>query len=222
MTNENILNYFKKLMFVNGKKSAELEKLISLAIPMGTEDFWGSYPWAFKEKHDTITTTASTETVDLGSDFEGLISVIEKTSSKGGKLYKLSPDEYDRLIPDSASNSEGTPKYYKVYYDQEDKVWKLALYPTPSDAISLYVTYQILPIGDDGVPSKYISAQIVAISKYLHLPGSPEWMSANVALQPEINRLQMADSVDYEKISKVLDSSDLDYEIDQYDPLDRF
>jgi hypothetical protein len=202
---DELKTYFQNLMFqYNKSEGKNTNKLIDIAINKGTKDFWGSAPWAFKERHTTKTTTASQETVDLPEDFQGLVSVVERETTRGQKLYKLVQDEYDRLIPDSAGQTEGTPDYYKVYFD--DDRWKLALYPTPNDAMTLYITYHTLHSSQES-PDKYIGGLVTTIGKFLFMPGSAAWFGAYNASLAEIERLKQVDNPDVEAISRMLDSS---------------
>lgn len=203
MTKDELGKYFTRLAKVYLKeKGTDINELVKSALVSGQEDFLGAVPWAFKERHTTVTTTASTESVELPDNFDGLLSVVEKETSTGGKLTKYSPDEYDRLVPDSAGQNEGTPTAYKIYFDG---VWKLALSPTPSSAITLYITYHSL---DGYIPNKFIGGLIATIAKYLYLPGSPEWNGAFSASVAEIERLKRVDTADVEGIGKVLDGGD--------------
>lgn len=208
MTNDDLKDYFKRLAKIYLKqKGSDFEGLIDSALIAGRDEFWGEYPWAFKEKHDIVTTTESTEAVDLPDDFEGLVSVVEQTSTAGLKLMRYATDEYDRLIPYSTSRNEGTPKIYKVYYDKMEGKWRLALYPTPSAAISLYLTYHT--IADNGeIPSKYIGGLTAGIAQYLFIPGSPEWLGARQAFLSQIERLVLMDNPDVGPVTRILDSSD--------------
>jgi len=204
MTKKELKDYFKRLVKVHIKeKSTDVNELIDSALISGLNDFWGAVPWAFKEKHTTI--SASSETVDLPDDFEGLISVVEKDSAVGSKLQKYSADEYDRLVPDSAGQNTGTPSAYKIYCDEG--IWKLALSPTPSAAITLYLTYQTIENGG-AIPDKYIGGLIAGIAQYLFMPGSPQWNGAFTAFTAQIEKLKKADNPDIESISRVLDSGD--------------
>ncbi len=208
MTTQELKDYFKRLAKVYLKEAGtDMNKLVEQALESGREDFLGAAPWAFKERHDTITTTASTEAVNLPDDFEGLISVIEKDTNWGRKLQKYTPDEYDRLVPDSAGQSNNTPYAYKVYFDGSDDVWKLALYPTSSSAVTLYLTYHTME--EDGeIPNKYIGGLTAGIAQYLFMPGSERWTGAYNAFMSQIARLKLVDNPDVESISKMLDSSD--------------
>mgnify|MGYP000951979417 CR=1 FL=1 len=207
MTRESLKEYFQQLLFAwKQMKGKDTEKLIDKAIALGYEDFWGSAPWAFKERHDTVTTTAATETVDLPSDFEGIVSLVERTSDDGRRLQKLSPDEYDRLIPYSADLSNDTPAYFKVYFDKADDVWKLALYPTPDAAISLHLTYHTIEDGGD-IPAKYIGGLTAMIGKYLTMPGSIDRMGALSQANVEIERMKKIDGPNSEtSVGRVLDA----------------
>jgi len=193
MTRSTIEKHLQTLLFVNKQaKGKDVDSLIGSAISMGYEDFWGAYPWAFKETHDTVTTTASTETVELPDDFDGIVSAVEHETTDGRKLRKLSPDEYDRLIPYSEDLTTDTPAYYKVYYDREDEVWKLALYPTPDSAISLYITYHTIENGGE-VPGKYIGGLYASIGKYITMFGTKERQAAIMEANAEIERLKIID-----------------------------
>lgn len=194
MTNTELKQHFEKMMFLRDAKykGKDFDKLLDSAIRYGKEDFWGAYPWAFKEKRDTVTTTAGTETVELPDDFDGLLSVIEDTTTYGRKLVRLSADEYDRLVPDSDSRNNATPAYYKVYYDIDNAVWKLALYPTPNATITLYINYHVIEDNNE-IPEKYVSGVLAGVAKHLNLPGSPEYLAASQAFVFEVERLKKVD-----------------------------
>lgn len=206
MTDKELKAYFQKLIFLtkNKAKGKTIEELVDRAIVDGKDDFRGAYSWAFKEKHDTVTTTSAQETVELPEDFEGLMSVVQRTSTYGGKLRKYGADEYDRLMPRSTAHTNDTPYMYKVYFDGADDVWKLALYPTPNAAITLYLTYHIM--GE--IPDKYVGGLKAAVAKHLCWPGSDEWMKAENAFLMEIERLKGIDDPDVEGITRFLDSGD--------------
>ena len=209
MTRQQLSTYFKRLVKVYlAALKTDSEKLIDTAIELGYNDFIGAVPWAFREKHTTLTTTGSQETVDLPDDFDGIISLTEHTSASGFKLQKYAVDQYDHLIPYSGGQSENTPKIYKVYYDGEEGVWQLALYPTPDSAISLYLSYQTMGDGAE-IPAKYIGGLTAGIAQYLFIPGSKEWNGAHMAFLSEVERLKMADDPDAGTITKVLDASDV-------------
>ena len=71
MTLVELNDYFKDLLFLwDGKKSKGMNNLIEASILGGLDDFWGAYPWAFKEAYVPITTTESKETVNLPENFE--------------------------------------------------------------------------------------------------------------------------------------------------------
>jgi len=198
--------YFRKLYFQEKAKKLD-KKLLTITILAGKEDFWSAYPWAFKENTTTITTTDGQETVDLPYDFEGLLNVKERDTSDGFKLTKLSPSEYDRLIPYSEDLPNYIPHTYKVYYDRGNSTWRLALYPTPNGAITLYVSYHVLEDGGN-IPQKYISALITSTAKYFFMPGSVSYGSAANAFDIEIEKLKKLENVDIEEAGKMLDSSD--------------
>lgn len=207
MTTKELEAYFLRLAKVYLKEAGtDMSKLVKQAIESGRDDFWGAVPWAFKESHATITAKGSTEAVDLPDDFEGLVSVIEKDTTWGRKLQKYTPDEYDRLVPDSAGQSTNTPTSYKVYYDGSDEVWRLALYPTPSAATTLYLTYHTIEQSGE-IPDKYIGGLTAGIAKYLFMPGSERWTGAYNAFVAEIARLKQIDNPDVESIGRFLDSS---------------
>ena len=219
MTNKELGDYFKRLakVYINQGKGSDMKGLIESALITGREDFWGAVPWAFKEKHTTVTASASSETVDLPDDFEGLVSVIERDSSNGFKLQKFGSDEYDRLVPYSSGLSENTPDIYKVYFDGEEGVWRLALYPTPSSATTLYLTYHTVEDGGR-IPKKYIGGLVAGIAQYLFIPGSAEWNGAHTAFLSQIERLRMIDNPDVESLSRFLDNGDgpVTWEFEEY------
>lgn len=184
------------------------KELVDDAVGFGLRDFYGAWPWAFKEAHEELTTTASDKTVVLPKTFDGMVSIIEDTSSNGRKLIRMVADEFDRLIPDSEGMSTGTPKYYKVYYDQTTGNWKVDLYPTPSAAITLYLTCHTLANDNQEIPDKYIGGFVAGAAKYLALPGSADWNMAQAAFNGELDRLRLVDNVVVESVSRVTDSSD--------------
>ncbi len=208
MTTKKLVEYIKRLSFTHLKlKGKDMDKIVTFAVETGIDEFWGAVPWAFKKKKETITTTASQESVDLPEDFDGIISIVEKTTTNGMKLIKYEADKYDRLIPDSESQNEGTPKIFKIGYNGDDGVWQANLYPTPSDAISLYVTYHSIEEGGE-IPDKYLGGLIATIAQYLFIPGSANWIGANQASITQIERLKLIDDPDVGPVTRILDSSD--------------
>lgn len=218
MTNIELEKYFKRLAKVYLKeKGTDMNKLVDSALVSGREDFWGAVPWVFKEKHTTVTCTISQDYVDMPDDFEGLVSVIERDTNSGFKLQKYGADEFDRLVPYSTGQSENTPDIYKVYFDGEDEVWRLALYPTPSAATVLYLTYHTIEQGGV-IPTKYIGGLTAGIAQYLFMPGSMEWNGAYNAFISQINRLKQVDTADIEGISRFQDAGDepVDWNFEEY------
>ncbi len=189
MNAKELRDHFKNLLAVRGGlKGKELEDLIKTAVRMGQYDFYNAYPWAFRETTDTITATSGQETVDLPENFIGLLTVREKDTTYGRLLIKLEPEVYDRLLPDSASRTNNKPKYFKVYYNGSDGVWQLALYPTPDTGITLYINYHKDYEGEN-IPDKYTAGVLAAIAKYLAVPGSQEYLTADTAFNIEVKRL---------------------------------
>lgn len=206
MTTGELKDYFQRLLFLyTEKKTTEAEKLVDAAIILGKEDFWAAYPWAFKRNDTTLTTVASTETVDMPNDFEGICSIREHQSDNGRKLIRLNEDEYDRLIPYSADLATDTPSYYKIYYNSDDQIWRAAFYPTPNAAITLYLTYHV--IEDVGtIPNKYTAGLVATIAKYLVPTWSKERRAASEEAAKEVVKLIGQDDPDVEVPSRFLDA----------------
>lgn len=212
-----LIRYFENLYgrADTNNKGKSFKDLLTDAVTLGIRDFVLSVPWSFREKSDTVTTTASTTTVDLPDDFDGIISITEHTTTNGRKLKKYTADEYDRLVPDSESMNEDTPAFYKVYYDFDDSIWKIDLYPTPDSAISLYVSYICLA---DDAPYKFYPGMVAAVGKYMNPPGSSLRGFAMREFQVEVDRLKKSDVVDVGPISRVLDTADepRDFDWEEY------
>jgi len=207
MTDKDVADYFVQLMVASKNFTPkDATGIMRLAQIVGKQDFINSHAWTFKQKTEILTTTAGTETVDLPSDFDGIISLIERTSTHGNKLLELPTDEYDRNIPYSTSLTNDTPKYYKVDYEANYGIWRLYLYPTPSAAISLYLSY--LSSSVEGVPEKFMPAYMACIAKYIVLPGSPEHMSATNTANMEIDRMILVDTPSHSEVSKILEEEE--------------
>jgi len=162
-------------------------------------------PWAFREKADTVTTTVGTSIVELPDDFDALLSITEHTTTNGRKLVKYAVDEFDKLVPYSEDFNSDTPSIFKIYFDYENGIWKLGLYPTPDAAISLYVSYLALTTD---APDKYIAGLIAAIGKYMYPPGSEGRNYAIRQFNAEVERMREVDNVDVAPITKIQDGSD--------------
>lgn len=211
METKDLEDYFKAQFYQSKGKAPNKEdkKFITMAIRFGKKDFHGAFPWAFREKHDTITTTGSQSWVTLPDDLDGIISVREKTTSQGRKLRKFAPDEYDRLFPDPVSMRTRTPEVYKIYYDDEESEWRLDMYPAPGSAITLYLAYQTLEQGGV-IPDKYVAGLKIAIDRFMIPSGNINaWNMATAAFNVEIERLKLVDNIDVEGISKKQDSADI-------------
>jgi len=203
MTKQDIINHFDYLLKATTGKKPD-GAFLNSAYSLGLGDFWGAYPWAFKEKRTTVATTASQEHVVLPDEFEGMVSLIEWATDDGRKLRYMPSDEYDRLVPYSADLSTSTPAYYKIVYDYDSGLWRAYLYPTPDAAISLQLIYHV--IADDGgvIPDKYSAALFAHISKFLVLAGTKEYWSAANAAEAEDLRLSRGDEPYHSKVSRFL------------------
>jgi hypothetical protein len=212
-----LTEYFSKLYLrLDPKnKGKDFNDLLQDAITLGIRDFVASVPWAFRQKTDTVTTTVSSKTVEMPTDLDGLISITEHTTNNGRKLVKYGEDEFDRIIPDSESMNTGTPGIFKIYYNFEDGLWKIDVYPTPDAAISLYVSY--IAMVDDS-PEKFYPGIVAAVGKYMNPPGSKERAECMVEMTAEVERLRAVDNVDVSPISRVRDSSDepLAWDFEEY------
>jgi hypothetical protein len=207
MTDQDIKDYFVRLMVATKTFSAkDATGIVDMALQAGKRDFSNSHNWTFRQKSDTVTTTAAQETVDLPTDFDGMLSVRERTTTDGRKLIELPADEYDRQIPYSADLTNDTPKYYKAAYDVNSGIWQLFLYPTPNAAISLYITY--LTSNVDNIPEKFLPALLSCIAKYIVLPGSKEHWSATNTANAEMARLIPMDTPSQSGISRMLEEEE--------------
>ena len=207
MTDKDVTDYFVQLMVASKNFTPkDARGVIDLALLAGKRDFMNANRWMFRRKADTLTTTAATETVDLPDDFDGMISVREKTTTDGRKLIELPSDEYDRQVPSSADLTNDTPKYYKIDYNAANGIWKLYLYPTPNAAISLYLSY--LSSSIESVPEKFLPAYMACIAKYIVLPGTKEHWSAINTANAEMARLIPMDTPSQSDVSKFLEEEE--------------
>jgi len=86
--------------------------------------------------HDTITTTASQEYVELGTetvDFDQAVVLTERTNDQPIEIITFK--EYRERFPDPTANSQATPDVAAFFAN------RIYFGPTPSGAISIFLDY---------------------------------------------------------------------------------
>ena len=92
----------------------------------------------------TVTTSDGTATYELSvGDVLTIEKVIDDTNNI--PLYPISIDQYHEYVSGDASNITGNPSFWALHGTGSSGYFKLALYPTPDDAYTIYVYYYQKP-----------------------------------------------------------------------------
>lgn len=125
-------------LVISNTGRSDKSTLISSAIDLALEEISNDHDWrAVRFESTSLTTTASTQTVDLSS--LGIMQLLSVRLIQGNDssylLNYISEEQFDKLIPDVTDLTDGFPKHCYVKGDT------LYLGPRPDAAYSIYVRY---------------------------------------------------------------------------------
>lgn len=212
MTKEQIRQYFKYLAKQAGLPDDGLDEHINGVIDMGLTSFCNKRAWDFLSKQYEMTTTSS-ESHSLPTDFAGVRTVKERTSTEGFNLLYLPLEEFNYYIPQSTSIGEGNPRAFTVYYDSNAGRWKAKFAPKATSGITIYWDYIMKTPGNvDIVPETHVDGLLKAIGSHLYKVGTQERLAAIAEYEAEIERLERRDHIYKGAPFRVFDVTDNTYE----------
>ncbi len=106
----------------------------------------GYYPWTFLQKHTSLTTTASSATSDLPSDFGGILYGFTWADEES-RSPLLQVGVQDILEAKAVDTSEDYPTMFAITTSTTAgaTTYQAMFWPTPDDAYTLYYGYVICP-----------------------------------------------------------------------------
>lgn len=114
-------------------------------------------PWVLGVKEGSLTTTNGVQAYSLASDFYNMKALWDTTNSR--RVFPARPSEWSEAVEAVSTVASGTPRAYMIsYFDPDDEVWKMRLYPTPNGAYSLKYFYYWQPAEINGTTAGPITA----------------------------------------------------------------
>lgn len=166
-----------------------IDAYVNRAIQAGLQDFWSAWQWPFKSKTYELSITAQSEYYALPDDFDSMISVREKNSNTGLKVFYKSKSEFDLLVPKETVDSAGNPEMYTVYWDGNNK--RISFYPRPTNQ-TLYLYYNTTPPASvEKVPEIGQACLESFIAKHVYPHGHPGRRDALIEAENEMKKLQV-------------------------------
>ena len=208
MTNSELKTHFTSLLASEGLTFSNVQAHIDRAVKVGIKDFWGAHDWSFRSVDTTLSISSTAESYDLVDNFAGFKSVRERTSASGTDLVYKTKEDFDLLIPRPDSISAGTPDWFTIFRDEENKKWKIAFYPRPSAAMTIYMDIlQTAPTEADTIPDDYVSGLMAFIAKHAYPYGHVGRVNAGREALVELTRLRRIDKLDKSRITVMLDDT---------------
>lgn len=106
-------------------------------------------PWVLGVKEGSITTTNAVQAYSLASDFHNMKALWDTTNSR--RVFPARPSEWSESVEATSTVATGTPRAYMIsYFDPDESVWKIRLYPTPNGEYALKYFYYWQPSDING------------------------------------------------------------------------
>ena len=182
------------------------------AIKQGLDAFWGANNWYFKENQTTLAVTGTADDYTI-KDFESFRIVKERTSVSGRRLKYYAKEEFDKLVPNPSTFASGEPQIFTIYRDIEDSKWKMAFFPRPDAAMTIYLSVYIEP-GEDPetaialIPSRFMSGLEAFIGWKIYPPGDNRRLGAYGEAIAELRRLEVQNKLDMSSPNFMPDGTD--------------
>lgn len=221
MTYDEYVDYYTSMVQVAKITDVESEAkdLAKHAIRQGLDAFWGAWDWYWKENQTTLAITASAEDYII-KDFESFRILREQATVSGLKLQYYAKEEFDTLVPKTSTFATGDPQMYTVYRDITDKKWRIAFFPQPDGAMTIYLSLYIEPGGDtkkavELIPSRFLSGLEAFIGWKIYPVGDSRRMMAYTEVQAELKRLQIQNKLNMSSPNFMPDGTDQQVTVDR-------
>lgn len=146
------------------------------------------YKWSFmkEDEDETFTTTSGEEFYTMDSSYRDILGLTIRDPER--KLHEITTENLKFHFPDQ-TESTGTPSHYRrVSFDRYSKGIKIALWPIPDAAFTIYVdALKFIPLmsnnGDDirstsGIPEHLIDVVISLALSYMYRRGDAKYNTA--------------------------------------------
>ena len=207
MTNKNMREHLSAILTADKIDIPDMSEHADRAIAVGIAEFWGAYPWTFRNSDTTLTISSSAEEYNLPSDFDSIVSLREQDSSNGLKLSRKIKEDFDELAPKLSAHATGNPQIYTIYRDSDNKT-KIAFFPQPSSSTTYYITYhREAPSALSGIPTKMHGGVLNFAAKHAYPFGSQGRSAAASMALVELGRLIKTDKLGSASITMMNDDT---------------
>jgi hypothetical protein len=176
-----------------GLDMTDLDAHVDFCIATGLAEFWNCYGWTWRTRPYELTITAVAEEYVLPTDFGGIRTVREKTSTAGGTIVYVPKEQFDQQYPRPTAWTDSYPMVCTAYHDRKRANWYIKFMRPPTIGCTIYIDMFTTTGVVDGVPEGFVSGLFATIEKYLYKPGTPQRFAAQAYAQSEIERLQRTD-----------------------------
>ena len=210
MTDKAFKAYLMFLAKQQGLETSGLDAHVATCADLALGDFWNAKSWSFRTRQYELTLSTEAEEYELPDDFEGFRTVRDKAHPQGRDLTYKTKEAYDHLVPRPTAGPTTYTEMFTVFWDGSSGVkrWKAKFYPIPASGTVIYFDmYTSQPQTVAGIPKKALSGLILAAHRYISKPGTPASQDAWFKYEPEMNRLERADSPFKGHIFRALDDT---------------
>ena len=179
MNTSEITNLMRAQARVAGLQN--VDDLVTNAIALAGPFAWKAHPWQFKRREKTITTSTSTEYVELPDDFGGFVGLTYSSgSTEGWKLRYYAEDTYELYFPNPSILSEDAPRICKIVKDYDSNKWRAYFTPIPDSAYSLSLIYSRDWGNIEDFPGGFEDLVLSAAWIFMYPGGSEQKSSAQI------------------------------------------
>jgi hypothetical protein len=214
MTFDDYVEYYTSMILIQKLtvEAVEAKTIAEAAVRQGLDAFWGANDWYFKENQTTLAVTETADDYTI-ADFESFRTVREQASISGRRLKFYAKEEFDKLVPNPSTFASGNPQAFTAYRDIGDRKWKVAFFPRPDAAMTIYLSVYIEPQSDPKlaislIPTRFMSGLEAFIGYKIYPPGDRRRQNAYVEAMNELKRLQVENKLDMSSPNFMPDGTD--------------
>lgn len=186
-----------------------LDTVVAIAVQTGLKEFWGAHSWSFKSTETTMTVDGTTDDYDLPDNFSSIKVVREENSTHGRKLQYRLKEDFDKDIPRIGSMTTGDPVIYTIYYNGDDGLYKIKIFPNVSSSTTLYIDYyRTTPADSASVPDKFAPLILTYAAKNAYPFGHIGKMNAQRAATFELKEMIKKDKIDDSRMTVMQTTAD--------------
>jgi len=154
----------QKLRAMRGYTPAQ-EYNLDTSIEESAQYLWDAFPWSWKERTDTFTSSTGTETYELPSDVDTILEITYGTNKR--KVEPLPDHRISEIYSNQARS--GSEVYYYSFVSATPDAITIRLTPTPDGTDTFYYDYvKKMQSGDlTAIPDKLHSIVLLGANIYL-------------------------------------------------------